>query len=331
MTARPRRTAAAPPAIDERRFHRWLVRALPNGARTPLPLGDDAAAVALPARSVAVVSTDALVEGTHFLRSSSPRSVGRAASAVSLSDVAAKGAAPLAVFLALVLPRGSPQAWAEQVVHAAEAEAARFGAHVLGGDTKPGPRRAVVSTVVGAAPPARLVGRVGARPGDLLVTTGEVGRGGAVARALRSRGPARRRAVAGLLRVTPRVREGLVLARHAHAALDTSDGIAESARLLAAASRVRLLVEEDRLPLLPSLRKIRSTRARRAAAFYGGDYELLAAIPPGHLSAAEREVRAVGGRLTRVGVVERGRDAFLLTRDGRRPMPGAGWRPFGAR
>lgn len=326
MTAPRRRTA--PAVMDEREFHAWLARTLPSGAQGALPLGDDAAAVPLPAGSVAVVSTDSLVEGTHFRPNSPPRLIGRAATAVSLSDIAAKGAAPIGVFLAIVVPPGSPRAWARALVVGAEAEAARFGAHVLGGDTKPGPTRAVVSTVVGSARPAALVGRTGARPGDLLVTTGVVGRGGAAALALRLPGAAGKRAVSELLRVSPRVGEGRALARYASAMLDTSDGLAESARLLAGASRVRLRVDERQLPIAPALRTIRSARRRRAAVFYGGDYELLATVPAVRLAAADRAVRRAGGRLRTIGTVGAGRGAWLSGPRGEEPMPPAGWRPF---
>lgn len=323
---RPRRT---PRPIEERAFHAWLSRRLPSGSQGPLPLGDDAAAVRLPTGTVAVVTTDGLVEGTHFRRSTPPRLVGRAASAVSLSDLAAKGALPLAVFLALVLPPGSPQRWAEELVLAAEMEASRFGAHVLGGDTKPGPVRAVVSTMVGAAGRDRLVGRTGARPGEVLVTTGEVGRGGGAALELDAPGAAGQRAVAGLLRIEPRVREGLALAPFASAMVDTSDGLAEGARLLSAASRVRLVIEERALPLASRVRRIGSTKARREAAFYGGDYELLATVPRAGLRAAVGAVRRAGGSLTSIGTVARGRGAFLATAQGTESMPESAWRPFG--
>lgn len=329
MTASLRRGPSTPPALEERSFHAWLARTLPSGGYGLLPLGDDAAAVRLPRGQVAVVSTDALVEGTHFRRRSSPRSVGRAATAVSLSDLAAKGARPRAVFLAVVAPPGTPRRWARQLVAGGEAEAVRFGAHVLGGDTKPGRVRAVVSTVVGSARADALVGRTGARPGELLVTTGEVGRGGAAALGLQDGATARDRAVAELLRVRPRVREGSVLARYASAMLDTSDGLAESARLLAAASRVRLVVDERALPLVPRLRRLAPGRRRRSAAFYGGDYELLATLPRLRLREATRAVRAVGGTLTAIGTVARGRGAFLLTVGGLEAMPTAGWAPFG--
>ena len=120
MTAggRPRRRDG--PALEERAFHRWLARRLPSGSSGALPLGDDAAEVELERGEVAVVTTDALVEGTHFVARSPPAAVGRAASAVSLSDVAAKGARPVGVFLAVVAPRGTPQRWAEQLVLGAE-------------------------------------------------------------------------------------------------------------------------------------------------------------------------------------------------------------------
>ena len=313
--------------IEERAFHRWLARTLPAGSEGLLPLGDDAAAVRLPPGTVPVVTTDALVEGTHFLRGSPPSLIGAAASAVSLSDVAAKGAAPLAVFLALILPRGSDRRWSEALVRGAERTAARFGAHVLGGDTKPGPWPVVVSTVVGAARPQRLVGRTGARPGDLLVTTGEVGRGGVAARDLAAPGRARGAAVAAMLQFEPRVREGIALAGSAHAMLDTSDGLAEGVHLLAAASGVRVVVDEARLPIVAEARRL-PVRARRAATFYGGDYELLATVPPARLATAERAVRRVGGRLTRIGAVTPGRGAFLSARSKTLPMPEPGWRSF---
>jgi len=329
VTAPRRRGAPAVAGLEERSFHAWLARALPSGANGRLPLGDDAAAVPLRPGEVAVVSTDAVVEGTHFLPGSPARSVGRAASAVSLSDVAAKGARPLAVFLAIVVPRGTPARWAQELVRGAEGEAAEFGAHVLGGDTKPGPVRTVVSTVVGGARPAELVGRTGARPGEVLVTTGQVGRGGAAAAGLHGRGPLSARAVVELLHVRPRVREGRALGRFASAMLDTSDGLAESARLLAAASRVRLIVEERALPLVPSLRRLAPGRRRNTAAFYGGDYELLATVPRARLPDAARAVRAAGGTLTPVGHVVRGRGALLLTGRRLEPMPRSRWRPFG--
>jgi thiamine-monophosphate kinase len=318
--------------LDERDFHAWLGRNLTGPARGLLPLGDDAAALRVPRGRVAVVSTDSLVEGTHFLPDSPPARIGAAAANVSLSDVAAKGARPAGLLLALIVPPGTPRRWAEDLVRGADRAGTAAGASLVGGDTKPGPVRTVVSTVLGWGRADRLSPRDGARPGDLLVTTGTVGRGGWAARQLtisRNGSRSRRKALVDLLTIHPRVREGPELAAYAHAMMDTSDGLADSTWLLAKASGCRLIVEEGRLPLAPRLRSAARTPAdRRALAFYGGDYELLAAIPARDSDRARAAVAAVGGRLTVIGRVERGEGASLEAGGRSRPMPTGGWRPF---
>jgi thiamine-monophosphate kinase len=325
----PARSPRTGPPIHERHFHAWLARHLPAGRRGLLPLGDDAAALRPPAGRVAVLTTDALVEGTHFLPGSPPARIGSAAVAVSLSDLAAKGARPAAVLLAVIVPPGTPRAWAQALALGAERTAAHYGASLVGGDTKPGPVRTVVSSALGWGRARHLAPRSGAREGDLLVTTGVVGRGGGAAAGLATRRPLPSGALAALLDVRPRVLEGQVLVRWAHAMLDTSDGLAEATRLLAASSRVRAVVEERRLPLAPGLRRLaRSAVGRRTLAFFGGDYELLAALRPSDLRPAGQAVRAAGGHLTRIGWVERGSGAWLATSTGLLPMPDPGWIPF---
>jgi len=327
--------ARRPRALDEHDFHAWLARHLTGSSRGLLPLGDDAAALRVPPGRVAVLSTDSLVEGTHFLPDSSAARVGAAAANVSLSDVASKGARPAALLIALIVPPGTPRRWAQELVRGADRAGAAAGAPLVGGDTKPGPVRTVVSTVLGWGRPDRLCPRSGARPGDLLVTTGTVGRGGLAAHRLGGAGrrsPARHQALTDLLTVHPRVVEGPVLGEYAHAMLDTSDGLADASWLLAEASSCRVTVEEGRLPLVAGLGSAaRTSRERRAIAFYGGDYELLAAVPAVHLARARTAVRRVGGRVPTIGRVERGAGAWLDEGGRSRPMPVGGWRPFRAR
>ncbi len=172
-----------------------------------------------------------------------------------------------------------------------------FGAPLVGGDTKPSPTRSVVSTVIGWGQKGRLAPRAAARPGDVVVTTGTVGRGGLAAYRWETcdRSPSgRRRALRELLDVRPRVREGVVLSRWAHAMLDTSDGIADASRLLAEASQVRIVIAEGQVPVDPGLKALPSA-ARARAIVYGGDYELLAALPPTRVAGAVAAVR-VGRR-----------------------------------
>jgi thiamine-monophosphate kinase len=332
MTApRGRRTAA----IDEREFHDWLGRHLTGPARGLLPLGDDAAALRVPPGRVAVLSTDSLVEGTHFLPDSPPARIGAAAANVSLSDLAAKGAQPAGLLLAVIVPPGTHRAWVQALVRGADRAGAAGGAPLVGGDTKPGAVRAVVSTVLGWSRPDRLAPRTGAKPGDRLLTTGPVGRGGLaalrLAHAPRS-SPKRRRALVDLLAVQPRLREGRALAEFAHAMLDTSDGLADASWLMARASGCRVTIEEDRLPFLSGLRALPvPPPERRAIAFYGGDYELLAAVPAASVQPARTAVRRAGGQLLEVGRIEPGRDAWLESAGRCHPLPAGGWRPFSRR
>lgn len=314
--------------IEERRFHAWLARAFARPEVGRLPLGDDTAAIDLGNGRVALLTTDALTLGTHFTERSAPRDIGAAVAAVSLSDLAAKGGRPRAFLLDLLVPPGTQESWCREVLLGAEAMLAQYGAHLVGGDTKPARTPAVVGTLFGLGRADRLAPRSGARAGDLVVVTGAVGRGGYAAMAIRRGRRPTRRELHLLLQVRPRVREGAALARFAHAMMDTSDGLAESSRLLAAASGTRVVLEEDRLPLYPPLAARRLARAPRlAAAFYGGDYELLATISPRDLRRARTALGAAP--LSVVGRVERGRGAWLASEGRVVPMPRAGWRPFG--
>ncbi len=317
------------PALRERAFHGWLKRHLVAGREGRLPLGDDAAALTPPTGRVAVWTIDALIEGTHFPPAAPPRWIGRAAAGVSLSDLAAKGATPDGLVIALQIPPGTPDAWARAVLLGAERAAARFGARVVGGDTKASPTPAVVSSALGWARPDRLAPRTAARPGEVVAVTGVVGRGGEAARRFFRR-PDDPRAQRNLLDVRPRVAEGRILGRLASAMLDTSDGLAEAARLLAAASRVSIDLDEGRIPWADGLAAA-PRRERLRWGFFGGDYELLATIRPDRLSAARSAVARTGGRLTPIGTVTAGRRARLVRRGRPEPLGPSTWDPFARR
>lgn len=314
-------------SFSEDAFHRWLATALRRGGGGLLPMGDDVAAIRWGGQTL-LLTTDALGEGTHFTARSPPEWVGRAAVAASFSDIASKGGRPIAVLLDLLLPSTTPEGWAQAVVRGAEAFASRHGCHVVGGDTKAAPARSVVGTVAGVTSRLRLPRRDGARAGDLLIATGTVGRGGVRSRALLGRRRPTRRELVDALRIEPRLAEGEALAPIAHALIDTSDGMGDAARRLAEASRIRLVLDDARIPWDPGLAPIAGSAVRRRWAFYGGDYELLAAVPADRAAEAVRAVRRRGGRAGIVGDVRPGHGAFLNVDGDLRPMPRPGWNPF---
>jgi thiamine-monophosphate kinase len=306
-------------SLAERAFHRWLRTHLPAGRSARLPIGDDAAALGVGRHRIVLLSSDALVEGVHFRRSSSPRLVGEAVTAVNLSDIAAKGGRPAAMLIDLLAPPGTPMEWARSVLLGAERMADRFGCHVVGGDTKPSGTRTVVGVSVGWSIGRSLPTRRGARPGDVIVTTGVVGFGGV-----------HRTEVNGSLRVVPRIPEGQVLASVVHAMTDTSDGIADAAHLIAEGSRRKIVLVAEALPLHPRLRRRgRPTALHLRSAFYGGDYELFATMDASRVPEARAKLRRLRCPLTVIGRVEPGRGAWLERGGRQRPLPRAGWRHFG--
>lgn len=310
----------------EREFHRWLRRRLPAGREGLLPLGDDAAALVAPPGSVGVWTIDALIEGTHFPRGAPGRWVGSAAAAVSLSDLAAKGATPAGILLAIQVPPNSDPGWARSVVLGAQGMAEKYQTNIIGGDTKPSPTPTVVSSALGWANADGLAPRTAARSGEIVATTGVVGRGGAAAERYFSE-PRNRRAIRDLLDVRPRVAEGRQLARYASAMLDTSDGLGEAARLLAAASGVGILLDEERIPWAPGLRQASRTRRLRWG-FFGGDYELLVTIPKNRWAVAQRAVGRISGRLTSIGTVTSDGSVRLLQGGRERELPATTWDPW---
>jgi thiamine-monophosphate kinase len=290
----------------------------PAGARVVLGSGDDAA-VTVPGGATAT-SVDAMVEGVHFRREwSTLAQIGRRALATALSDLAAMGAQAGEAYVAAGVPPDLDEDDCLELFDGIAGLAGETATALAGGDVTRSPVLSLAVTVVGhAAGAEQLIGRGGARPGDALVLTGELG--GAAAGLLLLERPELAAAVdeetaerlrLRLLDPRPRLAAGRSLAAAgAGAMIDLSDGLGGDAVHLAGASGVGLRIDAGAVPLAGGVAEVAAAAGRdplELALSGGEDYELLAALPPRWVTEGPAQIGA--GReteLTRIGEVRAG-------------------------
>ncbi|HLS99102.1 MAG: thiamine-phosphate kinase [Porticoccaceae bacterium] len=288
-----------------RRFFTGIGGAGPDIA---LGVGDDCALLDPPPGCQLAISTDTLVEGVHFPVACDPEALAGRALRVNLSDLAAMGAEPLGFQLALTLP-SADEVWLAAFSRGLARDAGLFGCPLMGGDTTRGPL-AITVTVIGTLPAGAALRRGGAGAGDLLYVTGTLGD---------ARGaldvPGEAHLAARYWRPEPRLAAGRLLRQFASAALDVSDGLAQDAGHIAAASGLGCRIEADRLPLSAALvDACGRALASRHALTGGDDYELCFSVPPGKAEAMEAALAAAGEPVTRIGAMVPG--AGVLCVDG---------------
>ena len=253
-------------------------------------IGDDCAV--LPQRSGrdTLVSTDMLVEGTHFLRADiPPYRLGWKSAAVNVSDIAGMGGRPTATFLSVALPADLEADWVDEFLRGYADLSGRFGVALLGGDTTASPDRICINVaVLGECPSGAARLRSAARPGDCVCVTGPLGDSAAGLKAILD-GVERDADVQALIDrhylPLPRVEEGLQLAATpgVHAMMDISDGIGSDLGHILAASGCGARIDVAALPLSPALRRVSARLGWDAPALAiggGEDYELLFTCTP---------------------------------------------------
>lgn len=269
-----------------------------------------------------VLTHDMIVEGVHFLPDDPPADVAWKLVAVNLSDLAAKGAAPVGVLLGHSLgDDGWDAAFAEGLGHALR----RFGVTLLGGDTVRGPAGAPRSfglTAIGRAPATGAPARSGAQIGDDIWVSGSIGNSGLGLSMLLGEVEANATCIAAYRRPQPQVALGQALAPHVHAMMDISDGLLIDAERMARASGCAIAMEIEAVPLSAALLAVRPDilDTRMAAATAGDDYQLLFAADPGDAEAIRAAASALDVIVTPIGRVETpddGGGALRLSYEGR--------------
>jgi thiamine-monophosphate kinase len=275
-------------------------------------LGDDAAVLKAQGEDI-VVTTDAIVEGVHFLPDDPPDTIARKALRVNLSDLAAKGATPAGFVLTLAL-RAADDAWLKPFARGLGEDAAQFGCPLLGGDTVSTPGPLMISiTAFGRVPLGQIVHRSGAQPGDRVAVTGTIGDAGLGLAVLKSGATAKALADVAVHATlveryrVPQPRNALAIAvrDHAHASMDVSDGLAGDLAKLCAASGVSAVIDAPSIPLSVAAATLLARGAARIEALVSGgdDYEILSAIPENRWAAFVQAAGVAGVAVTSIGTV----------------------------
>ncbi|MBR1193369.1 thiamine-phosphate kinase [Bradyrhizobium sp. AUGA SZCCT0160] len=281
-------------------------------------LDDDAAALK-PDGDDIVVTTDAIVEGVHFLPDDPPDTVARKALRVNLSDLAAKGAVPAGFVLTLAL-RDTDEAWLKPFAAALGEDAAQFGCPLLGGDTVSTSGPLMVSvTAFGRVPSGKMVHRSGAKPGDRVLVTGTIGDaalglavlgGGKVHAAVSD--AAARDLLVGRYRVPqPRMVLAEIVRDHAGAAMDVSDGLAGDLTKLCGVSGVSAAIDLEKVPLSDTARDLLSRGIVGIETLIAGgdDYEILCTVAEDRVDAFVQAAQGAGVAVSSIGTVLAGSGA----------------------
>jgi thiamine-monophosphate kinase len=294
-------------------------------------IGDDCAVIRIPAGHEALVTTDFSLENVHFRRAwHTADSVGHRCLTRGLSDIAAMGGKPAAAFLSLALPRKVPQSWVDGFIRGLLRLAAEFKVSLAGGDTAESPDGILADIVVlGSVPRGKAVMRSGARPGDRIYVTGELGGSAATLNLLFAGKKIKPADFSRHYRrhyyPLPRIEVGRFLRERglASAMIDTSDGLSTDLAHICEESGVGAVIEANAVPLARIGNPPRMVDLD--SALHGGeDYELLFTAP-----AAKRVPSKIAGVPVKlIGEISRRRGVFLRRDNRLKKLAAQGWEHF---
>jgi len=275
-----------------------------------LGVGDDCALIKVPESQSLAVTMDTLIEGIHFPKDCRPADIAHKAIVVNLSDLAAMGAEPAWLTLALTLPQADTE-WVQEFADSLFEQAEHFGVEVIGGDTTQGPLSVTIQAH-GFVPEDKAIVRSGAQPGDLIFVTGSIGDAGLGLDIMQGSHKVRHQENVDFLmkrlnRPQPRVAAGIALRNKATAAIDLSDGLAADLQHILNNSNVGARLRLDLLPLSDELLdEVGLESAIKYALSSGDDYELCFTVPEEHVSPVKVALDSAGVPYTRVGRIQPG-------------------------
>ncbi|MBC7081472.1 MAG: thiamine-phosphate kinase [Thermoplasmatales archaeon] len=257
-----------------------------------------------------VLTTDIVYEKTHFPENSKPYDIGWFSIAVNLSDIASKGAEPIGMLVGLAMPKETDSKFFDEIIEGMEDCILNFGGKILGGDTKEADRILISVTAIGKVKKEEAMLRKGAKVGDDVYVTGELGKGAFILSEEKEK----------ILKVKPRIKEGRFLAKSKKVSccMDISDGLASSLYQLMKINNVGFEIYEEKLPIA----EIAGNDVNKAL-YLGGDYELLFTIPPPYGKTFERKID-----IKKIGNVIEENKIYLASGKKRKEIENIGYEHF---
>jgi thiamine-monophosphate kinase len=320
--------------LGERKIIEIIRECLEQMPNMPIPFGDDASAVDMGHGKLAVINMDMLVGKTDVPKTMSLWQAARKAVIMNISDLAAKGAQPIALLASIGVPPSMTETDIQQIGKGLNAGAREYNAYILGGDTNEASDLIISCMALGVCSKHHLIKRSGAKPGDYVAVTGSFGKPASGLKILMDGLSAPEDSgelVDSVLMLKARVKEGVALAQSkaATASIDSSDGLAWSLHEISQASNVGFLI--DNLPVAPAAEKFAEIYGFDPVelALYGGEeYELLVTIKPKLWQEAKKAVENVGGSLIKVGRVTEEKQLLLQTGEKLVSIEARGWEHF---
>ena len=321
--------------LGERRIIEIIKNRIETMPEMPVPFGDDVSAVRINRSTLAVLKTDMLVGKTDVPPGMSLRQAARKAVVMNVSDFAAKGVSPVAVMVALGLPRSCTEDDVEQIGLGLNEGVREYGAHVVGGDTGEASDLVISCSLLGFCSNRTLVKRSTAKPDDIVAVTGEFGKTAAGLKILIEQKAVPKEIEKPLVDAVylpkARLKEGTALAKAGAltASVDSSDGLAWSLHELSVASSVGFRIDD--VPLSPEAIKfarIFGLNPLELGLYGGEEYELVVTVNPECWGKAESVMKNLGSHLFRIGTVTKERKIELTTKKGTLTIKPKGWEHF---
>ncbi|MDI9394935.1 MAG: thiamine-phosphate kinase [Euryarchaeota archaeon] len=252
---------------------------------------DDCAVLDLEGEDCLVVTTDMLHRSTDFPAEMTPWQMGWMSAAINLSDIAAMGAEPTGLLMAIGMPSDTEIAFVEELARGIQACAEFCGTTVIGGDIDTHDELTITGTALGRVKKSQLLLRKGANPGDFVCITGYTGSAGAALKEVQSKKTVSETVLKALFEPVPRTREARKLAESGAVTsmMDTSDGLAMSLYDLSRQSKVGFKIRENALPILSEVKEFATSpeELMEFALYTGGDFELVFTVNPGRLKKVQ--------------------------------------------